>query len=111
MRASFPASKEIGMKKTMVIAAVAAFSGCVSAQPGAERVVLTANAANVSGCKFLGQASVTAYQMLDPATNQKDVQTNLRNEVIKMGGTHALTSGPTAQNPSTLIQTGDVYRC
>lgn len=99
------------MRNALVVLVAGALSACVSSQPGAENVVLTGSASNVAGCRFIGQANVSAVQMLDPATNQKDVQTALRNKVVEMGGNRVLTSGPTAQNPSTLIQTGDIYRC
>lgn len=98
------------MKRITVLMCVAA-SGCVSATPGAQNVVLTSNLSFVAGCKFLGQETANAMHLVGVATTQKDVATTLRNKAAAMGGTHVITSGPTMHVQGGLAQTGDIYRC
>ncbi|MCO5080876.1 MAG: DUF4156 domain-containing protein [Rhizobiaceae bacterium] len=74
-------------------------------------MVLTNNAGMVSGCKFLGQHTVSSLQQFTPDVNRKDIETTLKNKIAEVGGTHGVTPGPVAQNVNSLLQTADVYRC
>jgi hypothetical protein len=99
------------MRRSIVLGCFA-LAGCVSAQPGAEKVILTSNAGLVAGCRLIGQETVSAPIMLDVASAQKDATTNLRNLAIKKGGTHVITTGPSGFSYGVgVMQTGDIYRC
>lgn len=86
-------------------------AGCVSTQPGAEKIVMTINPAQVSGCRLLGQVNVNHLNWIGPAQMQTDASTDLRNKAMAMGGTHVLTAGASPVMQAAVMQTGDVYRC
>lgn len=97
--------------KRIAILACMALAGCVSTQPGAEKIVMTINPAQVAGCKLLGQVNVNQVNWFGPGQMQSDAATDLRNRALKMGGTHVLTAGASPVMQAAVLQTGDVYKC
>lgn len=98
------------MKRFAVLVCVA-LAGCVSTQPGAEKIVMTVNPAQVSGCRLLGQVNVNQMNWFGPGQMQSDASNDLRNRALKMGGTHVLTAGASPVMQAAVMQTGDVYKC
>jgi hypothetical protein len=96
------------MKKSVSIAvvlAVISVSACVSTPlaPGAAQVTVTRVAADVSGCKALGNID------LDAAAAGID---NAKNHAIGLGGDTVLDTTPTSIYGTTeILRTGVIYRC
>ena len=74
----------------------AALSGCVTLAPGADKVKLTSNAADVKGCVAVG--SVKADAQNDPL----DVDNTLRNQAVGLNADVVFRTG---------LGAGVGYRC
>ncbi len=70
-----------------IVAAGAALSGCalVVLQPGADHVKITRTAADVAGCKALGEIASHGYSLAD---SQRD----LKNQSLGLGGNFVLVA-------------------
>lgn len=98
------------MKRIVVLGLAAALAGCVTAQPGAEAIVMTGNVELVRGCQQLGQ--VTADQMMYGGPQARDdVMTLLRNKAVQARATHVLTLNVGQNFNGTASGLGELYRC
>ena len=93
------------MKSVSIAVVAISVSACVSTPlaPGAAQVTVTRVAANVSGCKAVGNLD------LDAAAAGID---NAKNHAIGLGGDTVLDTTPTSIYGTTeLLRTGVIYRC
>lgn len=86
-------------------AIVSLLTACVSLAPGADKVRLTKNAADVSSCNAVGNVKVpvTSNGTVDIA----NASTQFRNQVIGLGG----NIGFVTYGPLDVPSEGVAYRC
>jgi len=85
--------------RTILVATLVLAAGCVS-HPGAYRVKVTRNPADVAGCVALGPVAGQA-----PYEGPKDAINQMRDQVIGLGGNVLLVLS------EFVTKTGAAYRC
>jgi hypothetical protein len=92
--------------KRSLVAALASLSwACISAEPGAENVRLTANPEIVRGCRFLGNVQDNNIYGTESAENA------LRNDAAHMGGNVVLMVSPASVGGLHAHASGEAYAC
>jgi hypothetical protein len=86
----------------IAVAVFALFSGCVTLAPGADKVRITQNSADVASCSAVG--NIKAPRDAQGQVDLLDAETSLRNQTVGLGGNTALET-------STLLGEGVAYRC
>jgi hypothetical protein len=82
-----------------------ALSACVTAAPGAEKVRITKDAADVSGCAAVG--NVDTLGAPQGPSQIADSSTELRNKAVGLGGNVIFVTSATLGVPDQ----GVAYRC
>ena len=102
---SYPKPVMRKSKLSTTICAISLLSACMTLAPGADKVALTKTASDVSGCSAVGniKASIGPQGEVDFA----DASTEVRNQVIGLGGNTAFVSSGTLGVPVE----GIAYRC
>ena len=78
---------------------------------GAESVRVTSSQDAASGCRALGQVSVTAHSMPVNITRENAIA-RARNQVVALGGNLLVSSGPQVTMPGPVATVnGDAYAC
>lgn len=87
-------------------------AGCATtASPGSDAVQITSSQDAASGCRALGQVSVTAHSMPVNMTRENAVS-KARNRVVELGGNLLVSSGPQVTMPGPVATVnGDAYAC
>jgi hypothetical protein len=87
--------------KLLTVAVCATAAGCstVSLAPGADAIKVSRNPADMAGCASLGNVGHPPPMMTDP-----DVERQMRNETVNLGGNALLVT-------SQFGRTGIAYRC
>lgn len=88
------------MKRALLtLTAIGLLAGCVTMTlaPGADQVKITRNAADVTGCRAVGNVSANSGPL--------DLNTELRNKTLGLGGNVLFTTGLFSANE------GVAYRC
>ena len=86
----------------IAVSVLALLSGCVTLAPGADKVKMTQNPADVAGCTAVG--NIKAPRDAQGQVDILDADATLRNQTIGLGGNTALET-------STLLSEGVAYRC
>jgi hypothetical protein len=87
---------------SMILGAYAILSACVTLAPGADKVRITKNPADVSACSAVG--NIKAPRDADGQVDILNADASLRNQTVGLGGNTALET-------SELLGEGVAYRC
>ena len=79
--------------------------GCVSLAPGADKVQVTKNAADVAACSSLG--NITVPRKPEGQVDMGNAETQFRNRAVGLGANTALVTFGTASIPME----GIAYKC
>jgi hypothetical protein len=93
--------------RTLLVASIGALllGACVSLAPGADKVRLTKNAADVSTCTAVGNINTSGG--VQGPSQVVDASTELRNQAVGLGGNAVFVTVAVLGVPSE----GVVYRC
>jgi hypothetical protein len=86
----------------MAVSVIALLAGCVTLAPGADKVKMTQNPADVASCSAVG--NIKAPRDSQGQVDIFDQENTLRNQTVGLGGNTALET-------STLLGEGVAYRC
>lgn len=89
------------MNRLVLLAAVAALTGCTTLAPGASRIWITTNPADVAGCRAVG-----SVESSPPYVMPGDDLKQLRNAATGLGANAILRTGP-----RLFVTRGVAYRC
>lgn len=99
------------MKRWITTAALGAvIAACASAPPQDLGTVIDADAATVTGCRYLGEVSGTPRWIGGAAAlADQHARQQARAQAARLGATHIVWTG--VYNASTLSVRGKAYRC
>jgi hypothetical protein len=90
---------------TRILPVACCISGCVSLEPGADKVLVTSNASDVAECTSVGEIKVPVD--LGRQVDLASASARFRNQVVALGGNAGLV---TDGSPHIPIE-GSAYRC